>query len=238
MWAGQMELLPGTSVAPTLYDLGDTVEEWAAEALTRSAADRLIVVDKRFLSNTELGGWYTPGTTPTVFGIEGYRFGCAICIEVQFAEFFAEYERLGVDAVLFASYVIRHSAPVSDRVAGACRPELCLDRRGHPRPGRGEGAHPRFSLIFRNKTDTIHVQQFRKSSPESRAVVGSVNLDRASTKIGNRFSLPDEIKACILRDLTHSDTYSEGTARKGERAHDPCPSSASSSSSKPSASRV
>jgi predicted amidohydrolase len=73
---------------------------------------RLIVVDKRFLSNTELGGWYTPGTTPTVFGIEGYRFGCAICIEVQFAELFAEYERLGVDAVLFA-----HGIPPPSQIA-------------------------------------------------------------------------------------------------------------------------
>ena len=62
--------------------------------------------DKRFLSNSELGGWYTPGTAPVVLDIEGYRFGCAICIESQFAEVFSEYERLGVDAVLFASYGI------------------------------------------------------------------------------------------------------------------------------------
>lgn len=62
--------------------------------------------DKRFLSNSELGGWYTPGTEPITFGVDGYRFGCAICIESQFQEVFTEYERLGVDAVLFASYGI------------------------------------------------------------------------------------------------------------------------------------
>ncbi|MFK0331496.1 carbon-nitrogen hydrolase family protein [Rhizobium sp. NPDC090275] len=60
--------------------------------------------DKRFLSNSELQGWYTPGTAPVVFDVDGYRFGCAICIESQFQEVFSEYERLGVDAVLFSSY--------------------------------------------------------------------------------------------------------------------------------------
>ncbi|MBB5663491.1 putative amidohydrolase [Rhizobium leguminosarum] len=62
--------------------------------------------DKRFLSNSELGRWYTPGTQPIVFEVDSYRFGCAICIESQFQEVFSEYERLGVDGVLFSSYGI------------------------------------------------------------------------------------------------------------------------------------
>jgi pimeloyl-ACP methyl ester carboxylesterase len=44
MWAGQMALLPGATYAPTLYALGDSVEEWAAEALKLATGDRLIVV--------------------------------------------------------------------------------------------------------------------------------------------------------------------------------------------------
>ncbi|WP_244656131.1 MULTISPECIES: carbon-nitrogen hydrolase family protein [Rhizobium] len=56
------------------------------------------------MSNSELGGWYSPGTAPITFDVDGYRFGCAICIESQFPEIFGEYERLGVDAVLFSSY--------------------------------------------------------------------------------------------------------------------------------------
>ena len=44
MWAGQTELLPGSTYAPTLYALGDSVEEWAAEALKLVEGDRLIVV--------------------------------------------------------------------------------------------------------------------------------------------------------------------------------------------------
>ncbi|QFY61890.1 carbon-nitrogen hydrolase family protein [Rhizobium grahamii] len=62
--------------------------------------------DKRFLSNSELGGWYSPGTAPITFEVDGYRFGCAICIESQFQEVFQEYEALDVDAVLFSSYGI------------------------------------------------------------------------------------------------------------------------------------
>jgi predicted amidohydrolase len=62
--------------------------------------------DKRFLSNSEINDWYTPGTEPTIFDVDGYRFGCAICIESQFPEVFMEYERLGADVVLFSSYGI------------------------------------------------------------------------------------------------------------------------------------
>lgn len=62
--------------------------------------------DKRFLSNSEVNDWYMPGTDPLVVTIDGFRFGCAICIEAAFPEPFAEYERLGADAVLFASYGI------------------------------------------------------------------------------------------------------------------------------------
>jgi predicted amidohydrolase len=56
--------------------------------------------DKRFLSNTEVTWMYTPGTDPVVFEAEGLRFGCVLCIEVNFPEIFSEYERLDVDCVL------------------------------------------------------------------------------------------------------------------------------------------
>ncbi|GHA16796.1 hypothetical protein GCM10007989_09930 [Devosia pacifica] len=62
--------------------------------------------DKRFLSHTEITDWFTPGTEPVCFEVDGFVFGCAICIEVQFPELFMQYEQLGVDAVLFASYGI------------------------------------------------------------------------------------------------------------------------------------
>ncbi|MEL7524490.1 MAG: carbon-nitrogen hydrolase family protein [Pseudomonadota bacterium] len=61
---------------------------------------------KRFLSHSEVSDWYTPGNRPLVFAVDGFRFGCAICIEAVFPEVFMEYEQLGVDAVLFGSYEI------------------------------------------------------------------------------------------------------------------------------------
>lgn len=62
--------------------------------------------DKRYLSNSELSGWFTPGKHPTTFEVDGFHFGCLTCIEVQFPELFMEYEQLDVDAVLFSSYGI------------------------------------------------------------------------------------------------------------------------------------
>jgi len=61
--------------------------------------------DKRLCSYTEIyGPWYSPGRDPVVFDVNGYRFGIAICIEVQYPHLFAEYERLGVDGILFSTY--------------------------------------------------------------------------------------------------------------------------------------
>jgi predicted amidohydrolase len=59
---------------------------------------------KRFCSHTEVTSWYTPGSDPVTFEIEGVRFGCALCIEVCFPELFAEYEQLRVDCMLLSSY--------------------------------------------------------------------------------------------------------------------------------------
>jgi predicted amidohydrolase len=62
--------------------------------------------DKRFCSNTEITHYYTPGFNPVTFTVDGYRFGCAICIEVNFPQLFAEYDRLGVDCVLLSAWPI------------------------------------------------------------------------------------------------------------------------------------
>ena len=60
--------------------------------------------DKRFCSNNEINNWYSPGFDPLVFSVDGFTFGCALCIEVAFPEVFSEYERSGVDCVLFSAY--------------------------------------------------------------------------------------------------------------------------------------
>jgi predicted amidohydrolase len=62
--------------------------------------------DKRFCSNTEITHFYSPGFDPVVFDVDGYRFGCAICIEVNFPHLFAEYDRLGVDCLLLSAWPV------------------------------------------------------------------------------------------------------------------------------------
>ncbi|GAA0344946.1 carbon-nitrogen hydrolase family protein [Actinoallomurus spadix] len=60
--------------------------------------------DKRRCSHTEIGEWYSPGFEPCVFDVDGFRFGCALCIEINFPELFLDYAASGVDCVLFSSY--------------------------------------------------------------------------------------------------------------------------------------
>lgn len=60
--------------------------------------------DKRWLSFTEISDWYTPGVAPLVFEVDGLRFGCALCIEIQFQEVFLEYGALGADVLLLSSF--------------------------------------------------------------------------------------------------------------------------------------
>ena len=59
--------------------------------------------DKRYCSNSEITDWYAAGNQPVTVEIKGIRLGFLICIEVQFSEFFMEYERLGVDCVCLSS---------------------------------------------------------------------------------------------------------------------------------------
>ncbi|MEV0537274.1 carbon-nitrogen hydrolase family protein [Kitasatospora sp. NPDC050463] len=61
--------------------------------------------DKRFLSHTEVSYLYSPGQQPLVLAVDGIRFGFALCIEANFPEVFAEYERLDVDCVLLSVMV-------------------------------------------------------------------------------------------------------------------------------------
>ena len=62
--------------------------------------------DKRFCSNTEITRFYSPGFDPIVFDVDGYRLGLAICIEVNFPQLFAEYDRLGVDCLLLSAWPV------------------------------------------------------------------------------------------------------------------------------------
>jgi predicted amidohydrolase len=60
--------------------------------------------DKRRLSHNEITSFYTPGDHTTVFEVDGFRFGCLLCIEVNFPELWLQQEVLGVDCVLFSTF--------------------------------------------------------------------------------------------------------------------------------------
>lgn len=60
--------------------------------------------DKRFCSHTEITRFYTPGTVPCTFEVDSFRFGCLLCIEVNFPELWLEQAALGIDCVLFSTF--------------------------------------------------------------------------------------------------------------------------------------
>ncbi|MEU8300473.1 carbon-nitrogen hydrolase family protein [Micromonospora sp. NPDC048909] len=60
--------------------------------------------DKRLLSHAEITGFYTPGDHACTFQVDGFRFGCLVCIEVNFPELWMEQRSLGVDCVLFSTF--------------------------------------------------------------------------------------------------------------------------------------
>jgi predicted amidohydrolase len=62
--------------------------------------------DKRFCSHTEINHFYSPGFDPVVFDVDGYRFGTAICVEINFPHLFGQYERLGVECLLLSAYPV------------------------------------------------------------------------------------------------------------------------------------
>jgi len=60
--------------------------------------------DKQWCSHTEIARFFTPGQELGVFELEGWRFGCALCIEIQFPELFQAYGARNIDCLLFSSY--------------------------------------------------------------------------------------------------------------------------------------
>lgn len=75
--------------------------------------------DKRIVSHTEVTKFYTPGTEPVVFEVDGYRFGCAICVEINFPNLFIEYGELGIDCLLLSAYPVDAIFEVKARALAA-----------------------------------------------------------------------------------------------------------------------
>ena len=62
--------------------------------------------DKRKCSHTEITRFYTPGSEPVVFDVDGFRVSMEICIEIDFPDLFAGYDRRGVDCLLVSAYPV------------------------------------------------------------------------------------------------------------------------------------
>lgn len=62
--------------------------------------------DKRLCSYTETTRFYSPGREPVVFEVDGFRFGCMICVEINFPGLLLEYDQLGVDCLLLSAYPV------------------------------------------------------------------------------------------------------------------------------------
>ncbi len=90
--------------------LGTLHRQEGAERPTNSLqiiSDRGALVgryDKRICSYREARDLYVEGEEPLIFEVEGFRIGCALCIEIQFPEIFAGYEEAGADAVILPAY--------------------------------------------------------------------------------------------------------------------------------------
>ncbi|MFE6736755.1 carbon-nitrogen hydrolase family protein [Microbacterium sp. NPDC057650] len=69
-------------------------------------SDEGVLVDcyeERMLSHTKATYLYRAGTRPVIFDVAGVRFGCTLGMESHYPELFSDYERAGVDCVLFAT---------------------------------------------------------------------------------------------------------------------------------------
>lgn len=83
-----------------------TPPHWPHNSLYVISDDGKVVdrYDKRKCSATETLRFYTPGSEPVVFEVDGFRFGCIICVEINFPQLFMDYSLEGVDCVLLSAY--------------------------------------------------------------------------------------------------------------------------------------
>lgn len=70
--------------------------------------------DKRYLSNTESGFMYRAGRDAVTVTIDGLSIGFLLCIEAMLPDAVIEYESLGVDAIVIASYTDQTSSESQD----------------------------------------------------------------------------------------------------------------------------
>jgi predicted amidohydrolase len=131
--------------------------------------------DKRRCSNTEITDWYAPGREPAIFAVDGFRFGCALCIEIRFADLFADYEQAGVDCMLVSAYADDPMMGITAQAHAAMNlywlslstPQQC----SHGRAGGGLPAGliaptGRYAARCRPGRSTLVIHEMDKEAPE------------------------------------------------------------------------
>lgn len=85
-----------------------TYPKWPHNSLYVISSEGKLVnrYDKRICSNTEKTRFYTGGYKAITFEVDGIKFGCLICIEINFPTFFMEYQDLGIDCLLLSAYPV------------------------------------------------------------------------------------------------------------------------------------
>lgn len=144
--------------------------------------------DKRFLSHSELQGWYTPGEGMATFEVDGYQFGAAICIETQFPELFGDHERMGVDAILFPSMsmpaffqtsTLAHAGHNCLWIAAA----TCAEASGQ---GTGGLAGPNGKWLARcGEGETLAIAEIARSDPKLDVALTRARPWRAAARRGD-----------------------------------------------------
>ncbi len=145
--------------------------------------------DKRLCSNTEITDWYSPGTEATEFSIDGFRFGCALCIEVHFPELFAEYERRGVDCVLFSAYAkdtifgvtAQAHAAVNAYWLSLSTPTAC----SRDLPSGVVAPNGRFVARCRPGRSTLVVHELDRSNPDVEMAITKARPWRSAARAGH-----------------------------------------------------
>jgi predicted amidohydrolase len=162
--------------------------------------------DKQFCSHTEINHWYTPGRGCCVFEVEGWRFGCALCIEIHFAELFQRYAELDVDCILFSAY--------------SEEPMFGIQAQGY-------AASHSYWVSVSVPTQMSHALSSRLIAPTgelqatvppsiSGLVVGLLDVDRPEWKIALQHAKPWRAQArdgTIYRQRYVQDPRSEGKSR-------------------------
>lgn len=149
---------------------------------------------------------YSAGDHPTVFEVDGFQFGCALCIEANMPEVFIEYESLGTDCVLLASYDDRPAAETLGDSRSMAHALLTGMWIAFAAPGVASGtvvscvASPDDRWLVRGHPDGVPQVLFAELDPQDPAMRAGYDRGYGYWRACNRnghYPTPDEVTAWL-----------------------------------------